>query len=226
MAEAPLVARPFNPSHPEKIAYILDKCCEHRPWFDDRIWEDYRVRREAANKYLADTAVAGLLITRGTKAEGHPLVWEVWRADNLLGILLLTDVQAGTSAVAHFIFFDRKLKDKIQLCRDAMEWVFTELDLHILRLEIPTYAKILAHWARKRLGFRYEAEERTPSWPKLDTPLSAKEAELGSRKHQAILYDGKWCDVLLLSLTRGEFEHGRTEHTETRHTNSSDAGAG
>jgi RimJ/RimL family protein N-acetyltransferase len=213
MTEPHLIALPFtvSESNADKLEYILDKCCEHRPWFDDRIWEDYRTRREAANKYLAHTLINGY-------------VWEVWRARNLLGILLLTDIQECTSAVAHFIFFDRDLRSKVQLCQSVMEWAFRELDLHILRLEIPTYAKILAHFARKRLGFRYEAEGRIPSWPKLNEPLSAKAAELGSRKHQAILYDGKWCDVLLLSLTRKEFESGSIGK-EAGRTNSTNAGA-
>ena len=100
MAEAPLIAIPFNPSDPDKLAYILDKCCEHRPWFDDRIWDDYRVRREAANKYLSKTFVNGY-------------VWEVWRADNLLGILLFQDIQFQLSIEfnnnIHFIVCIRKL---------------------------------------------------------------------------------------------------------------------
>ena len=216
MAEAPLIAIPFNPRDPEKLAYILDKCCEHRPWFDDRLWEDHRVRRRAANKRLADTFVAG-------KVLDIEAVWEVWRADNLLGILLLTDISAD-DAVAHFIFFDHNLRGKVQFCKDMIAWTFDRLNIQVLRLEIPTYAKIFASWARKKLGFRYEAEGRPIDWPKNAKPLSAKVAELGSRKHRAILYEGKWRDVLLLSQTREEFESERSECTESGRINSANAG--
>ena len=202
MTETPLIAVPFNPSDPDKLAYILDKCCEHRPWFDDRIWEDYRTRREAANKYLSSTFVNGF-------------VWEVWRSDNLLGILLLTDIHAGTDAVAHFIFFDHNLRGKVDFCKTMLAWVFDNLDIRVLRLEIPTYAKIFASWARKKLGFRYEAEDRPIDWPKNAEPLSAKVAELGSRKHRAVLYEGKWRDVLLLSQSKEDFHALLQREAET-----------
>lgn len=211
-SEIPLQAVPFTAQNdPEKLAFVLDKCCEHRQWFDDFQWEDYRTRRATASGYLADTLINGHL-------------WEVWRGANLVGILLLTGIREQNDALAHFIFFDHKLVDKIDLCKSVMAWSFERYKLHVLRIEIPTYAKIFARFARKKLGFRYEAEGRTPSWPKLDVPLSHKEAELGSRKHQAILYDGKWCDVLLLSISREEFFDGWTESKAPGRIDSPDAG--
>jgi len=105
-----------------------------------------------------------------------------------------------------------------------MEWAFSEHPKHgwpgleVLRIEIPTYAHALGAWARKRLGFRYEAEDRLIAWPEGSRKLSKKLAELGSRKHKATLYKGEWLDALLLSVTKEEFQarygHVQTERDE------------
>jgi RimJ/RimL family protein N-acetyltransferase len=185
-------ARPYVHNDPNKWEYILDKCCAHRPWFDDAVWENEETRRGAASKYLADTWVSGKL-------------WEVWRGADLVGILLLTDI-THSDAKCHFVFFDHKLSDKQSLCLSVMQWAFEHLDLHCLRLEIPTYARILIKFARRKLGFRYEAEGRAFSWPADATPLTERDAMLGARRHHATKYKGEWHDVLLLSITREEFD--------------------
>ncbi len=191
-----LIARPFE-FDPERWTLLLDKCSGHRPWFDDAVWNDSDQRRMATSGYLVDAATNGIL-------------WEVWQGGTLTGVILLNRLHFGRDACAHFIFFDHVLRDKQRLCISGLAWAFENLKLDIIRVEVPTYARALAHWARKRLGFRYEAEARPLVGS--DTRLDAKTAELGSRRYRAVRYEGKLHDVMLLSLSRQEFKqtHERT----------------
>lgn len=171
-----------GPQDAPKLQYILDRACEHRPWFPDHIWNDPPSRRSSARAYLADTFSNGR-------------VWEVWRGNSLLGILLLTDVEPGMNAQCHFLFFDHELRNKRRLCLNVMTAVFEEYGLHALRVEVPECFAKYCGFLRKGLGFRYESER----W------LAPSEAKKASRKYQATMYEGQWQDVLLLSVTSQEF---------------------
>lgn len=197
---APCVAVPFTPFPPEKLTFVLDRCELHRPWFGDHLWEDPKVRRQTSSAYIADALLNGK-------------IWEVWRADEIVGILLLNELQPFVSARAHMLFFDSKLGDKRALCLQLMAHAFESIPLETLRVELPTYARALLKFIRQ-LGFRYEGEQRSFSWPTNAEPLSADVAKLGSRKHRAILYKGEWQDALLLSVTRDEFfaAHPKEQH--------------
>lgn len=186
-------AVPYVHNDPVRFKYIVDKCAEHRAWFDDFVWEDAEARRNATVDYLAKCHKDGKL-------------WEVYQGEMVVGVLLLNEVRYRTDAKCHFVFFDHKLADKRMICLNAMQWAFEHWQLHRLSIEIPTYAKALANFARKKLGFRYEAEARAFSWPRDASPLSSDAAALGSRKHQYTLYRREWHDVLLLSITREEFD--------------------
>jgi len=197
MTDGPCFAVPFQP-YPAKLEYILDALCVHRPWFPDALWNDPVIRRQAASRRLAEWLVDGV-------------VWEAYRGDQLVGILGIDRVVPRHEAYCHFVFVDRKLNDKVDLCLSLMGWCFKALDLHILRIEIPTYARVLARFARKKLQFRYEAEHRQLSWPP-GPGLDAKQAELGSRKYHGQYYEGRWHDLLLLSLTREEHHEWSQSH--------------
>jgi len=201
---------------PERLALIIEKLAEHRPWFDDRVWENREARVKVTNRYIIDAAQDGAFWE----------IWKGWRDAELVGVALLNQVDLYNSAQCHFVFFDRKLADKQQFCFNAMDWAFERFELEVLRVEIPTYARALANWARKKLGFRYEAEARPFSWPANEEPLTATQAVLGSRKHKVTLYRGQWHDALLLSITREEFKsfHERLSK-EGRRLDSADAGA-
>jgi hypothetical protein len=186
-----LHALPVTDFHPLLTA-ALDKACEHRPWFYDYIWEPPELRREVASAYLSDAILHGKL-------------WVVLSGAEVVGLCILNTIRAGLDAQCHFLFFDRKLSDKRQLCLNLMQRVFAdeELQLRVLRVEIPEYASKLSGFLRKALGFKFESER----W--LDTVAEAKRS---SRKYEATCYEGKWQDVLLLSVTREEFlDHVRSQ---------------
>lgn len=83
------------------------------------------------------------------------LVWEVWRKAapvDFCGILRLSEVEPGCNAKAHFMFFDSRLKDKMPLLAAWKDWVFTNLGLRRITVEVPANAFVLAK-AASRLGF-------------------------------------------------------------------------
>jgi len=202
------MARAYTHDDPFKWKQILDEVCKHRPWFSDDLWKDPDVRRSSASWYLTDARFNGQLF------EVHAVDGEVIE---LVGVMLLNRVNYGIDGVCHFIFFDGELQSKRQLCLNMMHWAFDNLELEVLRVEVPTYAHKLASWARRKLGFRYEAEGRPLKWPAGKRPLTRKQAELGSRKHKGTRYKGQWVDVLLLSITKEEFyKDGLQTLTETR----------
>lgn len=187
------IAVPFSPEPLDKLAQIVTRCCEFRPWFNDYDWARGEEHRRA------------MIIKQLASVESK--TWEVYRDGELVGILHADEITPGIDARVHMIFFDRSLVDKRQLCRNMMGWLFEHYDLHALRCEIPTYASKLAGFARKALSLRYESERRPFSWPSSAAPLDANAAKLGSRRHQGILHEGRWHDILLLSITRAEFDN-------------------
>ena len=191
----PCIAIPFEPNDLAKLADLVTMGCENRTWFSDTDWAKGEPHRRA------------MVISR--LSDHSARTWEVYRAGQLVGILQIDELVPGQDARAHLLFRDRSLADKRQLCLNMMGTVFEKYDLHVLRLEIPTYAAKLLGFARKALGFRFESENRPFSWPSSAAPLTADVARLGSRKHRAILHQGVWHDLLLLSLTRVEYEEAK-----------------
>jgi hypothetical protein len=185
------IAIPFEPTPLDKLATIVTKCCEHRPWFSDFDWEQGEAHRRA------------MVIARLSNLSSR--TWEVYREGEIVGLLHADEITPRVDAHCHFIFFDHELKDKRQLCLVTMQWLFDKYDLHALRAEIPTYAYKLAKFARNALYLKFESESRSFSWPANAAPIDADAAKLGSRRHQATFYEGKWHDILLLSITADEF---------------------
>lgn len=189
---------------PETIHTIIEHCCQHRAWFSDYLW-DAPNRREITSAHIARMYY--------DMTQERAALWGVWRDSEIVGILHIGDIVPRTDAKCHFVFFDHKLADKRDLCVATMRWCFDKLDLHRLSVEIPTYARALAKFARK-LGFRYEAEGREPYTHKDERlePLGLAKAYVGSRRFASTLYEGNWHDQLCLSILREEFDelYGRS----------------
>lgn len=185
------IAIPFDPFPVEKLATIVTACQLHRAWFDDFDWNKGEPHRRT------------MILARLSNPSS--MTWEVYRDANLVGILHADQIVPYVSCHAHFLFFDSELRSKRLLCLNTMDWLFSAYDLHTIRVEIPTYAAKLAGFVRKALYFRWEAENRPFSWPSSAAPIPADVAKLGSRRHHAWFHHGEWHDLLLLSITRQEF---------------------
>jgi hypothetical protein len=86
----------------------------------------------------------------------NALVWEVWHGPenvDFCGILRLSDIEPGCNAKAHFMFFDGKLKSKVPLLQAWKAWVFANLQLRRVTVEVPANAFALAKTAVRYLGF-------------------------------------------------------------------------
>ena len=86
----------------------------------------------------------------------HPRTrsWEVYRNDpvDFVGILVLSEIDPGHSARAHFRFFDGTLKDKHEILESWFDWAFKEFNLEQVSTEVPTYA-FKAKSFCKKVGF-------------------------------------------------------------------------
>lgn len=108
-------------------------------------------------------------------ADRASLIWEVWAFTDedadVVGLVYLTDIEAGVDAKAHYVFFDRKLADKTELLENVRDWAFTDRPgwkaLKRITIELPDYAWSVASHANKYLGFggdfEYEHKGRTIS---------------------------------------------------------------
>lgn len=204
-------AVPFDPSDPAKLSYLLDCVVEH-----DSYWTDFQ-----ADPLRRRTLVAGLFAEalRGETVHIHE-VWLAGSPPQLVGMVGFMHIVPAVQATFHPIFFDGKLRNasgKRDLLLRCMDWAFRAYDLHRLAIELPENGFALVDFARSKLGFRFEGEGRTirqrrvkehghlkrRQW--LPVVPSAREAEWGSRRYQALFKNGQWLDLLLLSVTRDEF---------------------
>lgn len=108
------------------------------------------------------------------KAKG--IVWEV----DDVGIFYLTDIQPGFQASGHFSFWDRRLRGREDLCREALKYAFKEFKFHRITTYVPLHViRIIP--AVKKIGFVKEGRLRSASW-----------------------YKGDWYDVFVFSILEGE----------------------
>ena len=197
------MAVPFDPERGglEKANLILEHAVQHPEWFPVPLSEEQRAES------------AWMVIT-------HPLhlSWEVWRGEDLVGILLLTDIVPQVEARLHFLFFDRSLVGKTRLLTRFLRFCFEDLGFQRIGLWVPEFVKTLESFARRKLKFTYEGEaalrmhktvlqwkERSPG-----DNIEVWMARRGSRRERAHWHADGWHDVICLRLTAPEFHtiHG------------------
>ena len=198
------IALPFSFEPMAKVSYLLDRLVERDGW-----WSDYqRGRREIAAGILTDP---------------HNVLLEIWRRGDVasgtqpVGLVIFTNITPYVDCQFHPVFFDGKLANalgKRNILLSLLAWAFQQLQVERISAEIPEFADPLIGYARRKLGFRFEAEGRTITrWTALSrrriekvTQIpSASQAAFGSRKHRIVRYRGAWHGLILLSVTRDEF---------------------
>ena len=139
-------------------------------------------------------------------------VYEVWRGDQLLGILTLHGIIPGIEATLHFVFFDDNLVGKRLLLRQFIAKCFRDWGFRRLVMEVPEPMDKLIRIMRK-YGFLPEGETALTGHPLMtrlrELGIDHPErwvARQGSRKEGAHWYDGRWCDLMRLRLLREEWE--------------------
>lgn len=106
---------------------------------------------------------------------------EVVDKDNkLVGVMFLTNLQMVIDAQVHIVFFDRQLAEKVELCKQAIEWVFHHFPLRRLSANIPSIYFATIRLAKK-VGFKEEG-----------------------RRRDVYLIGNKWVDEDVLGILRAE----------------------
>ena len=84
----------------------------------------------------------------------------IWEVDDV-GILFLTDFNTDIGeAYGHFTFWDRIYRGRADLCRRMIEYVFEDLNLRVLRTDVPLYAKPTLFFV-EALGFHHDGRFRS-----------------------------------------------------------------
>lgn len=107
---------------------------------------------------------------------------EVYDSRHLVGLLYLTDLARVTDCDCHILFFDRKITDKVALCRYVVRWCFDYFKFHRMSATVPSIYHMTARLT-KNIGFQLEGTRR-----------------------QVALVGGKWVDELQYGLLASEMD--------------------
>jgi hypothetical protein len=178
---------------PRRLSYILDKLVERTLWMNVPTTEEER--RKTYAHHLTNPL-------HGT--------FEVWQGGEIVGILFLHSVVPGVEANLHFAFFDSNLVGKRTLLKQFIAKCFRDFGFRRLVIQFPEPYEKLIHFARSKLGFRYEGEAVVANHPSLAS-LGMENAQVwvarqGSRREQAHWLHDRWVDVIRLRLLASEYE--------------------
>jgi hypothetical protein len=121
----------------------------------------------------------------------------IWEVDDV-GILYLTNIAVGHDALAHFNFWDRRLRGRENLLRGMTRYVMDEFDLHRVTVEVGLFAAPWLPAAVERTGFKKEG-----------------------RKREALKYEGKWFDSIIYSMLKSEVNKDATIKTRSKEPSNS-----
>lgn len=113
----------------------------------------------------------------------------IWEVDDV-GILYLTEI-CETQALAHFTFWDRKLRGRLNLIREMIKYCFARYGFERIETRVALYAKPILPVVEK-IGFKKEGRLRHTS-----------------------PYKGKWFDTNIYSILKGELDatEGKADRT-------------
>lgn len=105
----------------------------------------------------------------------------VWlERDDGNGVLYLTDVIRGLSAVGHIVYWDKRLRGREDFTMNCLRWLMDVIPLQKINVFLPDFAKTAQAFAT-RMGFKQEGKLRNFSF-----------------------YDTKLHDCFLFGMTREE----------------------
>lgn len=143
-------------------------------------WERLKGFNNLFNDYVAgdvDTFIRSFVDTGpGGEVRATGLIYEV----DDVGLMFLTNLKPH-EALAHFTFWDQRLKGREPLLEAGVRFAFEEFGFHRIAVEIPLYADKWLFKVIEGIGFIKEG-----------------------RKREAVPYKGKFFDVNLYSVLRRE----------------------
>jgi RimJ/RimL family protein N-acetyltransferase len=217
IAGGSLLAVPYDMNRGDltKNSVLLDHMVKNRMWFAASLSEEE-----------ARVNTAWML------ANQSYFKYEVWNGGRLAGMILLHDVVSPVNATFHFSLFGAKaagvsIFGTKKLLWNFLGFAFDHFGLRRISMEIPEHYPTLIRFVRQKLGFRYESEGNDAKFSKLrgrlkdDSPsMQAALALYGSRREGAHWNEDKqqWEDVVLLRLTKAEYEARRSTDKATLET--------
>lgn len=136
--------------------------------FSAEIKEDFS---KFLNVFLADDGY-GKLSSRGL----------LWKVDDFVGVFYLTDIIPENDALAHFTFFDGRLRGRDEIVRDMIKYIFNRYKFRRLSAQVPLFAvPATQFFTEKIVGFKREG-----------------------RKRQSSSYNGTWFDTMHYGLLAEE----------------------
>lgn len=97
----------------------------------------------------------GTVVPRG-------LLWMV--DEDMVGVFYLTEINFETAdAVAHFSFFDGRLRGRFELVKRMIDFVFHKYQLYRLTVKLPAYVAPATMGFTKKLGFKIEGKTKGTS---------------------------------------------------------------
>lgn len=96
------------------------------------------------------------------------------------GVLYLTEIIRGLSAVGHIVYWDKRLRGREEFTLDCLRWLMDTIPLQKVNVFLPDFAKTARSFT-ERMGFKQEGKIR--NWT---------------------FYDAKLHDVFLFGITREE----------------------
>lgn len=147
-----------------KLREIYDRCSGFDVIFNDFVRNDIH-------------EFVQIFLRQGDDGSIYPngIVYEV----DDVGILYLTNIRP-TCALAHFTFWDRRIRGREGLIREMLKYAFEEFGFHRIEAEVALYSNA-AMRAVERIGFTKEG-----------------------RKRKATRYKGEWFDLNFYSMLEHE----------------------
>lgn len=192
---------------------MLDHLVEHPMWFASSLSKE-EIRVNAA----------------WMLANNEYMKWEIWNGGRFAGGIFLSRVVVPVDALFHFTFFGAQtagvsLFGAKKLLWNFLGYAFDTFGLRRISMEIPEHYPTLIRFVRQKLAFRYESEGDSVRFSKLrlkdDSPsMRAAVALHGSRRETSHwnAKTEKWEDVVLLRLTKDEYEARRSSGVEPNTT--------
>jgi RimJ/RimL family protein N-acetyltransferase len=137
---------------------------------------------KAFNDYVKNDPQSFLEVFFSPDSKGEPSAQGIIYEVDDVGILYLTEIRPGVSALAHFNFWDQRFRGREELCRAMLRYAFGKFKFHRITAQVGLYAKPELV-AVERIGFVKEG-----------------------RMREATIYKGEWFDVNLYSILEREVQ--------------------
>jgi hypothetical protein len=154
----------------QKLRYFYDKLKEFDVVFNDHV----------PNSPGGFASIFVSVDPDDLTVSANGLLWEV----DDVGILYLTQIIPGLSAVAHFSFWDRRLRGRENLIREMLKLGFLKYGFQRIETRVALYATPMLGGV-ERIGFVKEGRAR-----------------------KAVQRNGEWYDVNLYAVLREEVLNG------------------